>query len=160
MRKILGLIIPIAFCLIIAPTNLVSAESEHEHHEGNYHQGHFGELFLGNTHEDGEDGFSFGLIYEYRWNELFGVGGFWEYAAGDFDKWSVGLPLFIHPYKGFRFVVAPGLDHKDSENEFLFRTGIAYEFEFGSWAIAPEFNVDFVDGEEALVYGLSFVWAF
>ena len=67
----------------------------------------------------------------------------------------MGLPLFIHLDKDFRFLVAPWLEHKDSENEFLFRTGLAYEFEFGSWAISPEFNVDFVDGEEALVYGLS-----
>ena len=134
MRKILRLIIPIAFCFIIAPTNFVSAESESELHEGNHHQGYFAELFLGNTYEHGENGFSFGLLYEYRRNKLFGVGGFWEYAAGDFDKWSVGLPLFIHPYKGFRFFVAPGFEHKDSENEFLFRTGGSYEFEVGRWA--------------------------
>jgi hypothetical protein len=158
MREILRLMIPIAFFLIIVPANIVSAESEPEHHEEDH--GNSVELFLGNTHEDGEDGFSFGLSYEYRLNELFGIGGFLEHADGDFDKWIVGLPLYIHPYRGFRFLVAPGLEREDSENEFLFRTGVSYEFEFGSWAIAPEFNVDFVDGDEALVYGVSFGWKF
>jgi hypothetical protein len=59
-----------------------------------------------------------------------------------------------------RFVLAPGLEHRDDENEFLFRAGVAYEFEIGRWSIAPEFNVDFVDGEKAYVYGLSFGWGF
>jgi hypothetical protein len=158
MQEILRLIIAVAFCLIIVPTNFVSAESETGHHEED--RAHSLELFLGNTHEDGEDGFSVGLVYEYRLDELFGIGGFLEHADGDFDKWIVGLPLYIHPYKGFRFLVAAGLENEDNENEFLFRTGVSYEFEFGSWAIAPEFNVDFVDGDEALVYGVSFAWKF
>jgi hypothetical protein len=37
---------------------------------------------------------------------------------------------------------------------------VAYEFEIGRWSITPEFNVDFVEGEEALVYGLSFGYGF
>jgi hypothetical protein len=31
------------------------------------------------------------------------MGGFYEYLSGDFDKWSIGIPLFLHPYKGWRF---------------------------------------------------------
>jgi len=66
----------------------------------------------------------------------------------------------IHPYKGFRFTLAPGLEHREGEDEFLFRAGVGYEFEIGRWSILPEFNIDFVDGEEALVYGVSFGYGF
>jgi len=123
------------------------------------------EIFLGNTYEDpehgDENGFTVGLVYERRFSELLGIGGFYEYAAGDFDKWSVGVPLFIHPYEGWRFALAPGLEHRHGEDEFLFRTGVAYEFELSErWVMVPEFNVDFVDGEEAFAYGLSFGFGF
>ncbi len=136
----------------------VAAENEHENAEESYR--HRLELFLGNKHDEGEEAFSFGITYEYRVSEIIGFGGFWEYAAGDFDKWLAGLPLFVHPYRGLRFVLAPGLEHEDSENEFLLRTGVAYELELGRWSITPEFNIDFVDGEEAQVYGVSFGYGF
>ena len=123
------------------------------------------ELFLGGTYEDGdhgsEDGFSVGIVYERRLNNLWGTGGFYEYVAGDFDKWSVGIPLFIHPYKEFRFTLAPGLEHRDSGDEFLFRLGVGYEFELSKrWIWMPEFNVDFVDGQEAYVFGLAIGYGF
>ena len=89
------------------------------------------------------------------------MGGFYEYAAGDFDKWSIGFPLFIHPHAGWRFVLAPGLEHRHGDDEFLFRTGVAYEFELSErWVMSPELNVDFVDGEEAFAFGLSFGFGF
>ena len=158
MRRRLKFILPfLALLLTMTPKGAV-AENEHGHHEAAH--SHRLELFLGNTHEDSEDGFSVGLAYEYRITEILGTGGLVEYAGGDLDKWLAGVPLFIHPHKGWRFVLAPGLEHKHSENEFLFRAGVAYEFEIGRWSITPEFNVDFVEGEEALVYGLSFGYGF
>jgi len=137
----------------------VGAEAHKEAHHS-YHRDMV-EFFVGDTYEDGErggeHGFSVGVAYERRLSQLLGVGGFYEYAAGDFDKWSIGIPLFIHPYEGWRFALAPGLEHRHGDNEFLFRTGVAYEFELSDqWVMIPEFNVDFVDGEEAFVFGLSF----
>jgi hypothetical protein len=152
------IILSVAVFLVTMPLEIPASGNEHGDHE-EFHP-HRLELSLGNTHEHGEDGFTVGLKYEYRLQELFGIGAFWEYAAGHFDKWNAALPIFIHPYRGLRFVLAPGLEHRDDENEFLFRTGVAYEFEIGRWSITPEFNVDFVDGEEAYVYGLSFGWGF
>jgi hypothetical protein len=37
---------------------------------------------------------------------------------------------------------------------------VAYEFEVGRWSLTPEFNIDFVDGEEAQVYGVSLGFGF
>lgn len=123
------------------------------------------EAFLGGTYEDGdegdESGFTLGLTYERRLSTLIGVGAFWEYAFGDFDKWSLGAPLFIHPYRGFRVALAPGLEHRDGEDEFLFRTGLGYEFELDErWIIMPEVAVDFVDGDESYVFGVSLGYGF
>jgi hypothetical protein len=149
-------------CLAVAGPQLLAAEKTHVTHQDSVHH-HLNmlEVFLGNTYEDAkhgnENGFTVGLTYERRFSELLGVGGFYEYAAGDFDKWSIGVPLFIHPYEGWRLALAPGLEHRHGEDEFLLRTGVAYEFELSErWVMIPEFNIDFVDGEEAFVFGLSF----
>ena len=155
-----SVILPLAVFLLMIPLEIPAGENEREDHEGAHLYMHRVELFLGNTHDEGEDGFSVGLAYERRLSELFGVGGIVEYTGGDFDMWLAGAPIFIHPFKGFRFLLAPGIEHKHGENEFLFRAGLAYEFEFDRWSITPEFNIDFVDGEEALVYGLSFGYGF
>lgn len=150
-------------CLAVASPLLFAAEQTH-HESENYHR-NMAEFFIGNTYEDAdherENGFTLGLTYERRISELFGFGGFYEYAAGDFDKWSIGVPLFIHPYEGWRFALAPGLEHRHGDDEFLFRTGVAYEFELSErWVMMPEFNIDFVDGEEAFVFGLTFGFGF
>ena len=151
-----------AVYLAIAMPHLFAAEQTHttEHESGQYHR-NMVELFLGNTYEDAHDetenGFTVGFTYERRLSGLLGVGGFYEHAAGDFDQWSIGVPLIVHPYGGWRLAFAPGLEHREGNDEFLFRTGVAYEFALSErWAMIPEFNVDFVDGEAAFVFGLSF----
>jgi len=156
-----ALVVAVQLMAISRPA--LPADVGQEEHEGAHHSYHRNmiEFFLGTTYEDGahgvEHGFSAGVAYERRLSELLGFGGFYEYAAGDFDKWSIGVPLFIHPHEGWRFVLAPGLEHREGDDEFLFRTGVAYEFELSErWVMVPEFNVDFVDGEEAFVFGLSF----
>ncbi len=158
-------LVSILYLAVTAP-QLFAAEQTHATHEDSaHHHLNMLEVFLGNTYEDSEhgdeNGFTIGLVYERRFSELLGIGGFYEYAAGDFDKWSIGVPLFIHPHEGWRFALAPGLEHRHGEDEFLFRTGVAYEFELSErWVMIPELNVDFVDGEEAFVFGLSFGFGF
>jgi hypothetical protein len=153
-------LISITLLLVTLPLHIVVAGEKEETQKEGEESRQALELFLGNTNEDSENGFTVGLAYGYRLTELFGAGAFWEYAADPFDKWSAAVALLIYPYKGLRFELAPGLEHDEGENEFLFRTGVAYEFEIGRWSITPEFNVDFVDGEESYVYGLSFGWGF
>lgn len=156
------LILASAVCVVVMAPAGLAAEHVPESHEGTHHyHPHMLELFLGDTYEDGEHGdehgLTVGLIYEYRFSELFGTGGFLEYACGDFSAWTGGVPLFIHPYKGWRFALAPGLEYRDDEEEFLFRAGVGYEFKLCERSVLmPEFNVDFVDGEELYVFGLAF----
>jgi hypothetical protein len=140
------------FAVLLLNPTISSAESEGEHEHAN----HMG-LFLGNSHRGGETGFSVGLDYERRLTDLFGFGALIEYAGGDFDSWVFGAPLYIHPYKGFRFLVAPGFEDAESETKFLVRAGVAYQIPFGGrWAISPEYNIDFIEGgEKVQIYGVS-----
>jgi len=153
------------YLTLFVSTCFAADQRFNEHETGHAHHHNMIEVFMGGTYEDGEhgseNGFSVGLVFERRLNEFMGVGIFGEYTGGDFDMWVVGVPLFIHPYKGLRFLLAPGNEHKDHEDEFLFRAGIGYEFEVSEqWVIVPELNVDFVDGEEVYVYGVSFGYGF
>jgi hypothetical protein len=119
-------------------------------------------LFGGVTQESSEIGASLGLEYEYRLNQLWGIGGLVEYAGGDFDVWVLGIPAFIHPYAGWFIRLAPGLEIEESESSFLFRAGVGYDFELlPRWSLAPEFNADFIEGGDTLlVYGLTLSYTF
>ena len=160
MIKSWDLLLSAVVLLIMMAPGTTPAEEEHEGHEGIHGHQHRLELFLGNTHNEGEDGFSVGLTYEYRLNAILGVGGLVEYVGGELNEFIGAVPLFIHPYKGWRFILAPGFDSKQDRRDFLFRAGVGYEFEIDRWSISPEFNVDFVDGEHVLVYGVSFGYGF
>jgi hypothetical protein len=138
----------------------MAEEAEHSEHGRAHEHRHHLALFLGATHTDEEDEFSIGIDYEYRLKPILGVGGVVEYTGGDLETTVVVAALFIHPYDQWRLVLAPGFENEDGDNEFLFRVGVSYQFPVGRWTISPEFNVDFVDGEENLVYGLSFGWGF
>ena len=134
----------------------VAADNAHEPHHS-----HHTALFFGNTQKGSKDGLTVAVDYAYRLNALFGIGGIAEYVGGDFDAWVFALPLYIFPYKDWRFLVAPGLERKESESDFILRVGVAYPFSLGDrWTISPEFNIDLFEREEALVYGLSFGYGF
>jgi len=166
MKSVCKIAIVGALYLAITAHHLLAAEQTHTAHlDAGHHHLNVIELFVGNTYEDdshgSKNGVTTGFTYERRLAALWGVGASYEYAAGDFDKWSIGVPLFVHPYKGLRFQLAPGLEHKNSEDEFLLRIGAAYEFMVSDrWMLIPEIAVDFVDGEEAIVYGLAFGFGF
>ena len=142
------------------PLQVLAAGEEHaEHRESHYHRHHVG-LMLGNTHEEGEDEFTIGLDYEYRFSQYFGIGLIGEYVGEDARE-GVGMGLlFIHPYKGFRFLAGAGVKPKAEETKFIWRLGIGYRFPIGNWTIAPEFNVDFTEGRVVEVYGVSFGYGF
>lgn len=117
-------------------------------------------VFVGNTQNGSSHGFTFRGEYEYRLTKLIGVGGLAEYASGDFNSLKLGVPVTFHPLGGWAFRLAPGLSFNSGTN-LLFRIGAGYEFEIAPrWSLVPEFNVDFVDGETELVYGLTGAYRF
>jgi hypothetical protein len=146
---------------IIVPNGVMAEEATQSEHSSEFEGRQSVAFFMGNTHDGSEDGFTVRMDYEYRLSETNGIGGLVEYASGELDSWVFAAPLFIHPYKGLRLLVALGFEYGHSEAEFLIRTGIAYEFEMGErWTIIPEFDIDFVDSEEKYVYGIAFGYEF
>ena len=71
-------------------------------------------------------------------------------AAGCEDSPRQALGTYRMPYDdGTTFKVNQDIDTHSTP------VGVMYDFEVGGFSIAPAFNVDFVDSEEVLVYGVN-----
>ena len=161
MIKTWDLLLPAITLLIFMAPGTTPAEEDHEGAAHSFHR-HHAALFIGNTQNDGsEHGLSVGMEYEYRINQWLGLGGLVEYAAGDFEHLLIAVPLFIHPYEDWLFMVAAGTEiHKGEEENkgkrnWLIRTGVGYQFQFGEkYSITPAFHVDFSEHETLFIYGV------
>lgn len=154
--RIVALIALSVFLIAIDPA---AAESEAHEHE---YEPNMLAAFVGITSEDRRDkGTALGIEYERRLSQSFGIGALAERTFGDLDFWVFAIPLAFHtgPWK---FYVAPGFESVDAtdENEGLIRVGGEYGFEVGRWEIAPQLDIDFVDGDVVLVAGVTFGWGF
>jgi len=113
-------------------------------------------LFVGVTYEgSSENDLALGIEYERRLNESFGVGVLAEHTFGDLDFWVYAVPFAYHTGR-WKFYVAPGVEDGKHGSESLVRLGGEYAFEVGAWEISPQLDVDFVDGDEVLVLGVTF----
>jgi hypothetical protein len=157
----------ITLCLTVAAWDAFAAEAENEE-EGHAHTSrHHAGLFLGNTHTDHDDGFTFGLDYEYRLTERFGLAGVLDYAT-DVESTVLGAGVFIHLFEDWRLLLAPGFENHHGDNEYLFRTGVYYDISLDDLGfssereltLSPTFIVDFVDGDENIVFGLTIGYEF
>ena len=102
-----------------------------------------------------------GAQYEYRLNRLFGIGGTVEYVAGDFSKWAITLPIFFHPYAGWEFRVAPGVEIEDDETFLSGNVGVSYEFELNEqWVLQPDAELTFTKEDIFLSYSLGLTFRF
>lgn len=158
-------VIALAFLVLAAMSSSASDEPEsvvqepssgpHESHRPNTVG-----LFLGATLEEHEEALAVGLEYERRIGEAFGIGAVVEYTAGDIDSWVYAVPLALHAGH-FKAYVAPGFEDGEHGTEGLVRLGVEYGFELsGGWELAPQANVDFVDGEDVWVIGVLFAKGF
>jgi hypothetical protein len=122
MQKYAMVGLMMALLVLLMPLKIIAEEAGHGTKGERLEHRHGIELLLGNTNHDGEDGFTVGLGYEYRLNQLFGIGGFVEFTGGDLKEWFLAPALTLQPYKGWRFLVAAGVDvsRHDRDNEFLF----------------------------------------
>jgi len=150
------------FILFGAPLALADAaehDAEAAHEESHqYHLNVLG-IFLGVTDEGREEAPTLGIEYARRINDSFGIGVIAEYAADDVELWVFAVP-FVYYNGPWRLYAGPGVEDGDEGSEFLARIGVEYAFEVGAFEIAPQLNVDFVDGEEVWVAGLFFAKGF
>ena len=128
----------------------LAEESETRHESGNT----LG-VFLGDTTEDRREGATLGLEFEHRFSEHYGVGVTAEHVVGDFDTNVLAIPVAVHsgPWKLY---AGPGMEYSHGHGEPLLRLGAEYGFHVGEYEISPQVDVDFVDGERLLVFGLVF----
>ena len=125
-------------------------------HSGHTYEENTVAFFVGLAKEGSRDnGLALGIEYEYRLNQAFGVGALAEHTFGDLDAWVLAVPFAFHsgPWK---FYVAPGIEDGDAGSESLLRLGGEYGFHRGDWEISPQVDVDFVDGNEIYVIGVTF----
>jgi hypothetical protein len=157
-------------------------ESAGEAHEGEEHHKNALGVFLGGTHAEDETQGTIGLEYERHLAKRVGLILAFEYAGGDFREYILGAGVAVNPVGGLIFTVGAGLERRPVEEEhgeehgvevasteagggkeslFIFRLGVTYEIELGErWYLAPQFNLDFVDGETVEVFGVSVGFSF
>lgn len=132
-------------------------------------------VFVGLTSGDGETDYTIGLEYEYRITSLFGIGAIAETTpnrhGGDGVSVALGA-LHFHPITNVRLTAGYGWEDihdasikiaagkSPSKNKDVFRIGAAYDFHVGAFGIAPTVNLDFVDGHEVAVFGISIIRPF
>jgi len=150
-------------CLIIPFSSSTFAE-EAEHEAGHAFARHDLAIFLGVTNDRTSKELTQGFEYEYRITSWFGAGGLVDLAFGEDRVTVVAVGAFFRPYHRLILLVAPGYERVKSSSsshadhiDFLLRIGGAWEFEMTEkFYLAPTINVDFLENEEILVWGLNF----
>ncbi|MEE4185560.1 MAG: hypothetical protein V2J12_07330 [Gammaproteobacteria bacterium] len=134
-----------------------AAVAETHTHEGHApHEPNTIALFVGRASEQRrEAGLALGIEYERRLLPSFGIGALAEHTFGKIDTTVYAVPLAYHngPWKAY---LAPGFESGNAGNDRLVRVGIEYGFERGEYEIAPQVDLDFVDGQRVLVIGITF----
>ena len=122
---------------------------------------HIPGVFIGSTHISGEAKFTFGVEYEYKMIQKWGVVVLYERTnrAHNGDGTAVALvSLYYHPTKNVRLGGGYGVERiggAHPHNENLYRITSAYDFHVGDYGIAPTIAIDFVDDKEAIIVGLA-----
>jgi len=140
------------FCM----SSTAQAEDLNEDHSDQ----HFVGAFMGVIDNHEADLVS-GVEYEFKFQPHFGIGALVEHASQGEGVSSAIAAAYYHPVGGLRFGAGYGReliggDHSHSVN--LLRVGVSYEFHLPNHVGAePSINVDRVDGENAMVYGVAIV---
>lgn len=143
--------------ILLSMSNLVIAAGDAHHFPG---------IFIGMTHAQSETEFTYGIEYEYKFNSQWGLGAVYEKTddAHHEDGVTVKLAsLYFHPTKNVRLGAGFGeekIGGAHPHTEDLYRVSASYDFHVGDFGIAPTVAVDFIDSEEAYVFGVAFIRPF
>ncbi len=101
--------------------------------------------------------FLLGLDAELPIMPFIGAAAFFEQSLSTPAATSFGGGIAIHPIPlmGLRLVGQGGLEMVSSTSEFFFRVGAGYNIGVGPVMVQPVFNLDFVSGSTAMVYGVT-----
>ena len=148
--------------LSVSTSHGETVESEPASAHENAHDVHknWAALFIGVTSEERRNGKpALGLEYARHLRPSFAIGGIVEYTFGDHSFWVLAVP-FAYRSGPWKFYIAPGFEIEKivagpSESELLLRMGGEYAFEVGKLEIAPQLDVDFVDGDQVFILGVT-----
>lgn len=150
----------LTWMFVFAVLSMAPVMAEDGHREES-HRNNVG-VFLGVTGEDRRDrAGTLALEYSRWFDESFGIGGVVEYAFGDLDFLVLAVPL-AYRVDAWKFYAGPGVEMEErGDTEFLFRIGGEYAFEVGERTeVAPQVNLDFVDGDTVVVFGVLVAYGF
>ena len=149
----------LATALALLAPGFACAEETAHHGESHAHAAHKNllALFVGAATDARRDkGPALGIEYERRLSERFGIGVVIERTFGDLDSMVYAVPFAYHS-GAWKAYIAPGIEDREGhEAENLVRIGAEYGFEAGSWEIAPQVDLDFVEGSRVFVIGVTF----
>lgn len=127
---------------------------------------HYPGVFLGATNFKSETDFTLGVEYEYKFQEHWGLGGVYErtkegHKGDGVNVWVASL--YYHPNDSWRLGAGLGQEkiggaHPHTED--LYRISAVYEVKYNKFIIAPTLAVDFIDREEAIVFGVAILFPF
>lgn len=141
-----------AIILLIASSTIALAGNAENHLPHKHHAS----VFFGNTNtENGQDAFTIGADYEYRFHKYWGAAALVDYATPNIDSIIIAGGGFLHPVGDLRLLIAPGIDHHHGHTEGVVRVGAIYDFRVGDWSISPTIHIDILDRKENLIYGLG-----
>lgn len=154
-KNIQSLMSGAVFSAILAMSPVQAEEASHGTHDGGPSAA-FG-LFIGSTDASHGTDFTIGAEFEFRPVPWIGFGPIGEYTFDANHAHDAQLLLgavHLHPLEGLRLTGGYGYEFLDSEDEEVWRAGVAYEVEMGPFAVGPTVNVDFINGHKSVVYGL------
>lgn len=127
---------------------------------------HLPGVFIGATHAKSKTEFTFGVEYEYKFNRNWGAGAVFERTndAHKGDGVAVALgSVYYHPNNNVRLGLGYGEERirgAHPHTESLVRVSASYDYHLGDFGVAPTLAVDFVDGDEAWVFGIAIIRPF
>lgn len=134
------------------------------HAKEGYH--HFPEIFIGATYANSETEFTYAFEYEYKFDNKLGAGLIYEKIAeahhGDGITIQIAA-MYYHPTDAIRIGIGLGQEKIGGHHphtEKLMRVSASYEYHFTHFSVAPTISVDFIDDENALVFGVGFIKPF
>lgn len=146
--------------LSVSIGKMASAEEAEPISNADYRSERKIEFGIGYAIKDDEYGPVLAASYNFPVTRSVSVGVLGEYAFGDINEWTFGLPVKFKIGEGWKLTTMPGVERAHGESKFLFRVGVGYEFEMNGSSLTPELNVDFVDGETVFIVGATIGFAF
>ena len=128
--------------------SLAAAEPDHSDHS------HHLAGVVGVASHESRDGRFLGVEYEYRLNDNWGIGGYYEQTFDGFDLEALGLMGTFHPGQNWKVLGGVGAEGKlnTDKTKLLVRAAIAYDFHVGSVSLSPLLAIDWIEDNSYVVY--------